>query len=139
MLEQGFDIKVLKTQFNNASHHSPSIEKPLNPLKLKRFNARKAIKAARVKFKGHRKRGVKRDLTYRKWYHQVYLKSDHWVRVRANYILDHGPLCELCKHSPGTELHHVSYKKLFHETDADLRFLCIGCHDGIHGYQKHLD
>lgn len=82
-----------------------------------------------------------RDFTYGE-----YLASDHWHALVRRYI-SHNPKarCFVCGNPWRLQLHHVSYKHLFHEKmKRDLYIVCGPCHRkqhfGIFGKKplKHL-
>ena len=71
--------------------------------------------------------------------YQEYLKSDKWRRIALKRMeIDHFQCC-MCG-SRGTsgnclEVHHLSYKYLYHEEERiyqDLVTLCHSCHKGTH-------
>lgn len=72
--------------------------------------------------------------------YDAYLKTEAWrakkklVRKRA------GGICERCDGRSGFnqnhEVHHYTYKNLFCEHLEDLGFLCVPCHEFLHGLRK---
>ena len=75
------------------------------------------------------------------WYRNVYLNSRHWQWRRDIYMKRVGYYCEAmwngrpCR-SLGTQCHHLTYKNLFAEYDADLLLLCRRCHERMHKWPK---
>jgi len=53
--------------------------------------------------------------------------SKQWKAARLSRLILDNYLCVFCK-SPATEVHHIDYASVGHETDADLRSLCYLCH-----------
>jgi hypothetical protein len=56
-----------------------------------------------------------------------------WILKRANYI------CEKCKKRPATQVHHLTYDRIFNELPTDLVTLCKQCHAEIHWRQPAND
>src|SRR5262245_39740263 len=56
-----------------------------------------------------------------------------WILKRARGI------CEMCRKRPATEIHHLTYKRVFNENPADLMALCRQCHAEIHWRQPAND
>lgn len=61
--------------------------------------------------------------------YEKYLKTDWWLNLREKYLL--GASCSGCGH-PASELHHVNYANLGHETELDVIPLCRLCHAEVH-------
>lgn len=68
---------------------------------------------------------------HRKWYREVYLKSDHWRELRARKLAAN-PICEKCNIRPAIEPHHLRYKRIFDVLLSDLLSVCRPCHSLIH-------
>jgi 5-methylcytosine-specific restriction endonuclease McrA len=64
-----------------------------------------------------------------------YLGTEFWqqkrlaVLERANYV------CERCHKARATEVHHVTYIRVFNELATDLLAVCSKCHRLIHHHQ----
>lgn len=72
-------------------------------------------------------------VTWREWYHAVYLRSDHWHDVRRRAIERAGRKCPLCGASDCViEVHHNCYAHLGEERDVDVIALCGECHALFH-------
>ena len=56
-----------------------------------------------------------------------------WILKRARGI------CEKCRQRAATEVHHLTYKRVFNEDPADLMALCRQCHAEIHWRQPAND
>jgi len=71
------------------------------------------------------------DLDWQTAY-QWYLGSEFWAEKRrcamerANYI------CQRCHKAPATEVHHLTYVRVFNELASDLLPVCSACHGTIH-------
>lgn len=61
-----------------------------------------------------------------------YINSKEWTIRRQSYIQIYGMGCQICIEKRGTQLHHMSYRRLGNEPDKDLLFLCSSCHHDIH-------
>ena len=64
--------------------------------------------------------------------YQIYLKSDGWKRKRNGAMARAKGICQRCKVSKATQVHHKHYKNIFHEKTKDLVALCGICHAIIH-------
>lgn len=67
---------------------------------------------------------------HRKWYREVYLKSDHWHELRSRK-LKQNPKCERCP-ARACDVHHVNYRNIFDVQLSDLLSLCRPCHEREH-------
>lgn len=69
------------------------------------------------------------------WYHNVYMRSEHWKKLKAKALKDKPNVCFGCG-TAGTktrlEMHHLGYTHLYQERGSDLRLLCRSCHEGVH-------
>lgn len=68
-------------------------------------------------------------------YHD-YLKSDTWKDKRDGIIL-RDFFCADCKTYLSTEVHHITYERIFNELDSDLVGLCASCHGKRHGIERY--
>lgn len=69
--------------------------------------------------------------------YQEYLQSPYWRRhVRPRIMRRAAGRCEGCGGDYALEVHHLTYDRLGHEHDQDLKALCAGCHSGQHGYDR---
>lgn len=71
-------------------------------------------------------------------YREVYLKSDHWQRVRASALLRAKHRCESCGSKKRLDVHHLTYRRLGAEAPDDLRVLCRPCRESVHAVPKQL-
>ena len=61
-----------------------------------------------------------------------YLGSAFW-RERREYALKRANhRCERCKERRATEVHHLTYIRVFNEMPSDLVALCRQCHGEVH-------
>jgi hypothetical protein len=73
-------------------------------------------------------------LPYRERY-EYYIRSQVWTDFRKRIARERKWTCEEC-HATKTKLnvHHLTYERLGHELDSDVKLLCIDCHR-----MKHVD
>lgn len=65
-----------------------------------------------------------------------YLKSNHWARLRSEYI-PKDMKCSMChKRVSSLQLHHLTYVNIGNEQADDLLPLCEQCHKLIHQIPK---
>jgi hypothetical protein len=68
-----------------------------------------------------------------------YLGSAFW-RERRDHILQRAnQTCEKCQRRRATEVHHLTYVRVFQELPSDLLALCRQCHAEIHWRQPAND
>lgn len=63
----------------------------------------------------------------RRYYREEYLKSDHWLKLRAEKLRA-SPRCENCGSLKRLEPHHLDYRNLYDVGLDDLVTLCRKCH-----------
>jgi hypothetical protein len=68
--------------------------------------------------------------------YQQYLCSREWGLLREAGRKRSGGICERCRHFPMSHVHHLVYIRKYNERLEDLRGLCEGCHEYIHGKQE---
>ena len=73
---------------------------------------KKKIKRPKIEFKSYKE----------------YLKSKIWKRKRARILKRSKGICELCHTRRAYQVHHKTYKRIFHEKDTDLIAVCGICH-----------
>lgn len=73
------------------------------------------------------------EIAYRK-----YLLSPSWKRKREKRLIIDGYACVLCHSTDRLEVHHLTYKRLGHERNYDLRTLCHDCHDAVSDAERTL-
>lgn len=70
---------------------------------------------------------VEKTTDRREWYRKVYLRSEHWRRLRAAKLyID--PRCQRCGATGILDVHHLEYRNVFDATLDDLETLCRKCH-----------
>ena len=81
------------------------------------------------------KRSALNRLTAYSWYlvSSSWHERREWIFKRAAYI------CEKCRKRPATEVHHLTYDRIFNEDPADLMALCRQCHAEFHWRQPAND
>lgn len=69
-----------------------------------------------------------------------YLHTQHWRTTRARALLRADGICKRC-HATGRRLdvHHLTYKRLGREAEADLWVLCDRCHAAEHDVHPRYD
>lgn len=73
---------------------------------------------------------------YKKWYHEVYLKSPHWGKLKKVALQRADRKCQVCScQDMKLNVHHNTYQNLGHEYITDLVVLCERCHS-IHHKNK---
>ena len=73
----------------------------------------------------------KHNLGRKKYYNDVYLKSDEWKTKRKHILLRDNNKCVCCQ-DDATQVHHISYNNVFSEHSYDLISVCNDCHNKIH-------
>lgn len=72
---------------------------------------------------------------YKRWYHEVYLRSDHWLELKDQAWERYGDECQRCRRiGEQNHLHHTHYRTLHREhLGVDVVWICADCHSFIHG------
>jgi 5-methylcytosine-specific restriction endonuclease McrA len=81
------------------------------------------------------KRSALKRLTAYSWY----LGSAFWRERRGHILHRANYTCERCGKLPATEVHHLTYVRVFNELPSDLVALCKQCHAEIHWRQPAND
>jgi hypothetical protein len=76
---------------------------------------------------------------WKKWYYNVYLKTEHWKIVRKIKHVIEGHKCQICSGKSDLRVHHNNYKNLWCERLNDLVVLCDDCHKRHHGHLAGAD
>jgi len=71
-------------------------------------------------------------------YHR-YLGQDFWRERREHILKPANGKCEKCGQRPPTEVHHLTYIRVFQELPSDLLAVCRQCHAEIHWRQPAND
>ncbi len=67
--------------------------------------------------------------------YQRYLDSSiKWKLKRLKVLRRDNHLCQECKEQTATQVHHLTYKRIFNERLSDLLSVCNDCHEAIHGH-----
>jgi 5-methylcytosine-specific restriction endonuclease McrA len=70
-------------------------------------------------------------------FYRDYIKSTEWNVVRKRALARANYACESCGNTGVTlQVHHLTYTRLSHELDSDLKVLCVKCHKAIHKTPK---
>lgn len=65
--------------------------------------------------------------------YQRYLRSEHWLKLRAEKLESAGHCCNRCSSVQDLEVHHLYYSKSWWDCQlADLEVLCADCHEKAH-------
>ena len=64
-----------------------------------------------------------------------YLKSEAWLAKRDR-LLRATPRCKRCIMRRATQIHHLTYERMYREIDSDLLPICRPCHECIEGLRK---
>jgi hypothetical protein len=65
-------------------------------------------------------------------FYEDYLKSDEWKARRASIFKRDGKKCQSCLSEEATEVHHLTYERIFSEPLFDLVAICRPCHEKLH-------
>lgn len=71
-------------------------------------------------------------MSRKQWYRLVYLKSHHWIGLKAQIFFIKGKKCEECKSRFRIQVHHIRYRNIFDVKLFDLQVLCFKCHKKKH-------
>ena len=63
----------------------------------------------------------------------AHLQSPYWAELRRDVLARAEGRCEMCREKPITQVHHLHYRTLGHETLNDVLGLCSRCHRYTHG------
>ena len=64
--------------------------------------------------------------------YEWYLGSEFWAAKRRVVLERARYICEVCHIRPATEVHHLTYERVFGELATDLQAICSICHRNIH-------
>jgi 5-methylcytosine-specific restriction endonuclease McrA len=68
--------------------------------------------------------------------YQDYLNSNTWKQKRLKVLNRAKFTCERCKKKQATQIHHLTYDRIFNEKLSDLQAVCGKCHMAIHGIKE---
>lgn len=72
----------------------------------------------------------------RKQEYDLYLQTPAWSEKRKMALIRDNYLCQGCRESRATQVHHLTYQNLFDELLFQLISLCTRCHQRVHGHQN---
>lgn len=81
-----------------------------------------------------KKKKATRWMSTKKFWNQyrLYLRSEQWFEKREKVLLRARYVCELCKEREASQVHHLTYERVFDERLEDLQALCVRCHKRAH-------
>jgi 5-methylcytosine-specific restriction endonuclease McrA len=82
---------------------------------------------------------IKRSTLNRVTAYGWYLGSAFWRERREHILQRANYTCEKCGTQAATEVHHLTYVRVFQELPSDLLALCRQCHAEIHWRQPAND
>jgi 5-methylcytosine-specific restriction endonuclease McrA len=66
-----------------------------------------------------------------------YLLSEEWGVIKTDMCEIYNSTCQDClKKVKFPQVHHLTYKNIYHEEPEDLTLLCKKCHNKIHGIKN---
>jgi 5-methylcytosine-specific restriction endonuclease McrA len=68
-----------------------------------------------------------------KQYHEFYLKSDQWQKIKQKRLHLDKNTCQMCNTKKNLHVHHLTYQNAGAENIADLLTVCNSCHNRLHG------
>jgi len=68
-----------------------------------------------------------------------YLGQAFWRERREHILRRANHTCEKCSKRPASEVHHLTYIRVFQELPSDLLAVCRQCHAEIHWRQPAND
>jgi hypothetical protein len=66
--------------------------------------------------------------------YQTYLNSSRWKDKRDKVFSRDGYICQKCNQNKASQVHHLTYERIFNEPLQDLLSVCAKCHEEIHYY-----
>lgn len=81
---------------------------------------------------------AKKQRDDREWWakYEAHLASDVWKALRLRVFEREAGLCQGCRLASGTQVHHVTYKRLGRELLTDLVLFCDDCHAHHHETER---
>jgi len=68
-------------------------------------------------------------------YH-AYLKTKDWFSKRIKVLKRDNFICQACLENKATQVHHLTYDRVFNEPLFDLVSVCDPCHNSIHNIEQ---
>ena len=72
---------------------------------------------------------------FKKKYHD-YLKTDSWRKKRKKVLIRDNWTCQKCHEQRASDIHHLTYVRIFRERMEDLMAVCRKCHEELHGIER---
>lgn len=109
--------------------------KKMQALELQRRDERLGIiKKNEIKRFENVKAAPKENSAFKEKY-LLYLRSEEWLKIRLAMLKFYNFTCNRCKlkkHYKQLQVHHRTYKNVFHEEPEDLELICKKCHEKEH-------
>lgn len=64
--------------------------------------------------------------------YEEYLATPNWAEKRGLVMSRDNGTCQACLKEAATEVHHLTYDRIFSEPLFDLVAICRGCHEQLH-------
>lgn len=64
--------------------------------------------------------------------YEEYLETEEWKKRRGLVLVRDQGRCQACFQAPATEVHHLTYDRIFKEPLFDLVAVCRPCHEQLH-------
>ena len=76
-----------------------------------------------------------------KFFHnkEEYYNSEEWQEKRLVVLHRAKYQCEKCGANLKLDIHHLTYKNLYHEPPEDLMALCRACHEAADAIRSHTN
>lgn len=80
-----------------------------------------------------------KDWAYRQKYnsqiqeYSSYLQTEEWRNLRHKVLNRDNFVCQSCLIKKATQVHHLTYERIYSECAFDLVSICEECHGKIHG------
>jgi len=112
-----------------AAYKLSMYREKLKKIKAERIAERKANKLTKAQWE---ERQVKR---------KAYMRTPQWLKLKQDVLDFQNQRCGHCKvivDLGTTDLHHMTYERLFNEEITDMKALCKKCHHNYHQAEKWL-
>lgn len=70
-------------------------------------------------------------------FYTEYIRSSAWQVLRSQALTRDHSVCQVCKNAEATQVHHLTYVRLGHESLEDLLSVCRSCHQKFTKLTKH--
>ena len=68
--------------------------------------------------------------------YEIYLESEQFADLRKKVLRRDNNKCRACGSTENLQVHHLSYKNIYHEELDDLVCLCRNCHAAFHAVNE---